>query len=91
MNRKNSRSRSSSTAISASTLRRLRCGKTAAEIGDIVVALYDNLSNLKVLGYDAEKEQYCLRSRNPDKKKYADIYVTDLQVQDVAVGIYNKF
>ena len=62
-----------------------------AEIGDIVVALYDNLSNLKVLGYDAEKEQYCLRSCNPDKKKYADIYVTGLQVQGVAVGVYHKF
>ena len=61
-----------------------------AEIGDIVVALYDNLSNLKELGYDREKEQYFLRSRNPDRKKYADIYVTDLQVQGVAVGVYHK-
>ena len=61
-----------------------------AEIGDIVVALYDNLSNLKELGYDREKEQYFLRSRNLDRKKYADIYVTDLQVQGVAVGVYHK-
>lgn len=61
-----------------------------AEIGDIVVALYDNLSNLKVLGFDEKKEQYYLCSRNPDKKKYADIYVTDLQVQGIAVGVYHK-
>lgn len=63
----------------------------AAEIGDIVVALYDNLSNLKVLGYDEEKAQYYLRSRNKNKRKYADIYVTDLQVQGVAVGVYHRF
>lgn len=61
-----------------------------AEIGDIVVALYDNLSNLKVLGYDEREEQYCLCSRKPDKNKYADIYVTDLQVQGIAVGVYHK-
>lgn len=61
-----------------------------AEIGDIVVALYDNLSNLKVLGYDEKEEQYCLCSRKPDKNKYADIYVTDLQVQGIAVGVYHK-
>lgn len=62
-----------------------------AGIGDIVVALYDNLSNLKVLGYDEDKEQYYLRSCNKDKRKYADIYVTDLQVQGVAVGVYHSF
>ena len=62
-----------------------------AEIGDIVVALYDNLSNLKVLGYDEEMEQYYLRSCNKDKRTYADIYVTDLQVQGVAVGVYHSF
>ena len=61
-----------------------------AEIGDIVVALYDNLSNLKVLGYDEEREQYCLISRNPDQEKYAPIYVDELQVQGVAVGVYHK-
>ena len=61
-----------------------------AEIGDIVVALYDGLNNLKVLDYDTEREQYCLLSRNPDQKKYAPIYVTDLQVQGVAVGVYHK-
>ena len=61
-----------------------------AKNGDIVVALYDNLSNLKVLGYDEEKKQYYLHSCNKDKRKYADIYVTDLQVQGVAVGVYHK-
>lgn len=61
-----------------------------AEIGDIVVALYDNLSNLKVLSYDEVKEQYYLHSCNKDKQKYADIYVNDLQVQGVAVGVYHR-
>lgn len=61
-----------------------------AKIGDIIVGLYDNLSNLKVLGYDKEKGQYYLRSCNKDKQTYADIYVTDLQVQGVAVGVYHK-
>ena len=61
-----------------------------AKVGDIVVALYDNLSNLKVLCYDEEKAQYYLRSCNKDKRTYANIYVTDLQVQGVAVGVYHK-
>jgi repressor LexA len=61
-----------------------------AEIGEIVVALYDGLNNLKVLDYDKEREQYCLLSRNSDQKKYAPIYVTNLQVQGVAVGVYHK-
>ena len=60
-----------------------------AKVGDIIVALYDNRSNLKMLGFDEEKGQYCLRSLNPDKEKYADIYVSDLIVQGVAVGVYH--
>lgn len=62
-----------------------------ARVGDIVVALYDGLSNLKVLGYDKETARYFLHSCNADKDKYADIYVTELQVQGVAVGSYHRF
>lgn len=61
-----------------------------AELGDIVVALYDGLNNLKVLSYDEEREQYCLLSRNPDQKKYAPICVDELRVQGVAVGVYHN-
>ena len=61
-----------------------------AELGDIVVALYDGLNNLKVLSYDTEREQYYLISRNPDQKKYAPIYVDELLIQGVAVGVYHN-
>ena len=60
------------------------------ELGDIVVALYEGKSNLKVLGYDDAKQQYFLRSCNADKIKYGDIYVDDLEVQGVAVGVYHQ-
>ena len=63
---------------------------SSAEPGDIVVALYEGLSNLKVLEYDETKREYYLASRNPDREKYADIRVTDLQVQGIAVGVYRK-
>ena len=57
-----------------------------AEIGDIIVALYDGgLNNLKKLCFDEEKEQYYLYSCNKDQKKYAPIYVDELRVQGVAV------
>lgn len=57
-----------------------------AEIGDIIVALYDDgLNNLKKLCFDEEKEQYYLYSCNKDQKKYAPIYVDELRVQGVAV------
>lgn len=60
------------------------------EVGKIVVALYEGKSNLKVLGYDDDRRQYYLRSCNADKKKYGDIYVNDLQIQGVAVGVYHQ-
>lgn len=57
-----------------------------AEIGDIIVALYDDgLVNLKQLCFDEEKEQYYLYSCNKNQKKYAPIYVDELRVQGVAV------
>ena len=62
------------------------------KIGDIVVALLDGRSNLKVLGYDETKKQYLLQSRNPDKEKYADIPVDgELTVQGVAVCVTHQF
>ncbi len=63
---------------------------TEPELGDIVVALYEGKSNLKVLGYDDIRQQFFLRSCNADKKAYGDIYVNDLQVQGVAVGVYHQ-
>ena len=60
--------------------------QNTAEIGDIIVALYDgDLNNLKKLCFDTEKEQYYLYSCNKNQKKYAPIYVDELQVQGVAV------
>ena len=57
-----------------------------AEIGDIIVALYDDgLNNLKKLCFDEEKKQYYLYSCNKNQKKYAPIYVDGLRVQGVAV------
>ncbi|MCQ2415678.1 MAG: S24 family peptidase [Eubacteriales bacterium] len=57
-----------------------------AEIGDIIVALYDDgLNNLKKLCFDEEKEQYYLYSCKKEQKKYAPIYVDELRVQGVAV------
>ena len=62
-----------------------------AEPGQIVVALSDGVSNLKKLCYDAKRKQYFLGSCNEDKTRFADIYVNDLQVQGVAVGVYHSF
>ena len=62
-----------------------------AEIGKIVVALHENLSNIKVLAYNVETEKYYLQSCNDDKETYADIYPEDLQIQGVAVGVYHSF
>jgi len=65
--------------------------QNTAEIGDIVVALYDGgLNNLKKLCYDAEKEKYYLYSCNADQETYAPIYVDELQIQGVAVGVMHS-
>lgn len=62
-----------------------------AEVGDIIVALYDDgLNNLKELRFDTEKEQYYLYSCNKNQKKYAPIYVDELRVQGVAVCTVHK-
>ena len=62
-----------------------------ANVGQIVVALHENLSNIKVLAYNDDTEQYYLQSCNDDKEMYADIYPEDLQIQGVAVGVYHSF
>jgi len=62
--------------------------QNTANIGDIVVALYDGgLNNLKKLCYDTEKGKYYLYSCNTDQETYAPIYLDELQVQGVAVSV----
>lgn len=57
-----------------------------AEVGDIVVALYDEgLSNLKKLCYDEKERRHYLYSCNSDQVEYAPIYVDELRIQGVAV------
>ena len=64
--------------------------QNTAEIGDIVVALDRGVNNLKVLDYDKKKNAYVLRYCNEDKKRYADIYPEQLQIQGVAVCVTHK-
>ena len=64
--------------------------QNTADIGDIVVALDQGVNNLKVLGFDAKKKAYFLRSCNEDKERYADIYPEELQIQGVAVCMTHK-
>ena len=64
--------------------------QNTAEVGDIVVALDQGVNNLKVLGFNKKREQYFLRSCNPDRDRYADIYPDKLQVQGVAVCVSKK-
>ena len=61
-----------------------------ADIGDIVVALYDGVNNLKKLGYDSKSGKYVLISCNEDKSTYADIHVDNLQIQGVAVCLMHR-
>lgn len=64
--------------------------QNTADIGDIIVALDQGVNNLKVLGYNKEKEAYFLRSCNEDKERYADIYPEELQIQGVAVCVAHR-
>ena len=65
--------------------------QNTANVGDIVVALYDEgLSNLKKLCYDKKRKKYYLYSCNKDQKTYAPIYVDELRVQGVAVGVMHS-
>lgn len=61
--------------------------QNTAEVGQLVVALYDGLNNLKKLA--REGDEYVLRSCNPDSERYPDIHVTNLEVQGIAVGVYH--
>ena len=62
--------------------------QNTANNGDIVVALYNGLNNLKKLV--KEKQKILLHSCNSDKESYPDIPVDDLQIQGVAVGFYHS-
>ncbi len=64
--------------------------QNTAEVGDIVVALYEGTNNLKVLKYDSDRHIYFLRSCNKDKETYRDIYPDDLSIQGVAVCVTHK-
>ena len=65
--------------------------QNTAEPGELIVALYDGLSNLKMLAYNEDERRYVLRSCNEDKEAYPDIPFEDLTVQGVAVGVYHGF
>ncbi len=60
------------------------------KIGDIVVALYEGKSNLKVLRKTNDGKRYFLESCNSNKKEYPDIYVQDLKIQGVAVSVIHS-
>lgn len=62
-----------------------------AEPGELIVALYDGLNNLKQLAYDNDERRYVLRSCNEDKEAYPDIPFEELTIQGVAVGVYHGF
>ena len=65
--------------------------QNTANVGDIVVALYDGgLNNLKKLCYDESQQRYYLYSCNADQKTYAPIYVDELQIQGVAVSVVHS-
>ena len=65
--------------------------QNTANVGDIVVALYDGgLNNLKKLCYDEDQQRYYLYSCNADQETYAPIYVDELQVQGVAVSVVHR-
>ena len=65
--------------------------QNTANVGDIVVALYDDgLNNLKKLCYDESQQRYYLYSCNADQETYAPIYVDELQVQGVAVSVVHS-
>ena len=62
--------------------------QSSASPGDIVVALYDGLSNLKKLAVSGDS--FVLRSCSPDMDAYPDIVPESLSIQGIAVGVYHK-
>ena len=63
--------------------------QNTAKPGDIVIALYDGLSNCK--RFEIENGRCILRSCNSDKEHYPDIIVDELEIQGVVVGAYHRF
>ena len=61
-----------------------------ATTGDIVVALYEEVNNLKVFIKDDKNKRFILRSCNKDKINYPDIIVDKLDIQGVAVSVTHK-
>lgn len=55
--------------------------QNTAQVGDIVVALYDNANTLKRLGYDADRQQHMLI---PENSSMEPIYTDHLAIQGVA-------
>lgn len=64
--------------------------QNTAKEGDIVVALYEGVSNLKYLFYDNEKGYAILRSANK-KRDYKDILTKDLQIQGVLHSVIKNY
>ncbi len=60
-----------------------------AKPGDIIVALYNGVSNCK--RFEMERGRCILRSCNSDKENYPDIIVDRLEIQGVVVGTFHKF
>lgn len=58
-----------------------------ADVGDIVVALVENESTLKRLGYNEREQRYYL---HPENDAMEDIYVEQLMVQGVAVKVLKE-
>lgn len=68
-------------------------GEFPSRISDplfLLIVMCIIISSVTELPYDDAKQQYFLRSCNADKIKYGDIYVDDLEVQGVAVGVYHQ-
>lgn len=63
--------------------------QNTAKPGELVVALYEGLNNLKRLV--ESDEGFILRSCNPDKEQFPDILPGELTIQGVAVGVYHDF
>lgn len=63
--------------------------QNVANNGDIIVALQDCRSNLKML--IRENGEYVLRSCNTDKSRFPDIPISHLQIQGVATGVFHSF
>lgn len=59
--------------------------QNTAEEGQIVVALMDEEATLKRFYKDRKNKRFRL---HPENENYDDIYVEDLQIQGVAVGVY---